>query len=586
MEATARQEFLEFCQARTTALFRVAYAIAGDQHGAEDLLQTALERLARRWRQIDEPEAYARRIMANESVSLWRRLRRRETLTPYLPDRADRVDETGTVDLRTALRTALLRLGPRQRAVLVLRYVGDLSEREVAEILGCSPSTVASQASRALARIRALCPDAGHHRPRGLNDQRGGTAMTEPEEMIQRAVREAVRDLAAEGHPVNLGQRALRRLRLRRVAAAAATGALVLTTVVALVALWPRGQQPPVPGPPPPVGSDAPWPTFKGLGTVPGPVAAEQTPEQTPEAASRLVMSAYLTPDSRLHLLDPTTGHYWPGPTALLMAVSPDLRYALVGPIDPVQDPSRPLPYEIGFYDAVKREVLGGVDLTPYTDSDQFAAWGAAWSADGRTVAIALREGLHNGGGWLVRTVVLVEVETGEVRAAAVPPANQLEPFALSGWSNDGTRLIFEADRVGTDMVPSGHLLVDPARGTSVGVTWPTQGSLARAVTGDEVAVLTAAADEIIVLNALTGQVLHRGAMSKDDINDALWRDGEIVFVDSDCAGQPTVCAETTVIGRNPATGTSRVIRRLGVSAVWAWLPPAAGAALPAGLSF
>jgi Tol biopolymer transport system component len=268
------------------------------------------------------------------------------------------------------------------------------------------------------------------------------------------------------------------------------------------------------------------------------------------------------------------------------MAVSPDLRYALVGPIDPVQDPSRPRPYEIGFYDAVKREVRGGVDLTPYTDSDQFAGWGAAWSADGRTVAIALREGLPNGGGWLVRSVVLVEVETGEVRAAAVPTANQLEPFALIGWSSDGTRLIFEADRVGTDMIPSGHLLVDPERGTSVGVTWPTQGSLARAVTGDEVAVLTAAADEIIVLNALTGQVLHRGAMSKDGINDALWRDGEIVFVDADCAGQPTVCAEATVIGRNPATGTSRVIRRLGVSAVWAWLPPAAGAALPVGLSF
>ena len=56
------------------------------------------------------------------------------------------------------LRTALLRLGPRQRAVLVLRYLEDLSEREVADILGCAPSTVASQAHRALARVRELCP--------------------------------------------------------------------------------------------------------------------------------------------------------------------------------------------------------------------------------------------------------------------------------------------------------------------------------------------------------------------------------------------------------------------------------------------
>ena len=159
MDATARQEFLEFCQARTAGLFRVAYGITGDQHLAEDLLQTALERLARRWRQVDEPEAYVRRIMVNEAITWWRRWRRRETLTATLPDRADESDAAGAADLRRALRDALLRLGPRQRAVLVLRYLEDLSEREVAEVLGCSQSTVGSQASRALARLRELCPE-------------------------------------------------------------------------------------------------------------------------------------------------------------------------------------------------------------------------------------------------------------------------------------------------------------------------------------------------------------------------------------------------------------------------------------------
>jgi RNA polymerase sigma-70 factor (sigma-E family) len=159
VDAVARQEFLEFCQVRTTALFRVAYGITGDQHHAEDLLQTALERLAVRWCQVDEPEAYARRIMVNEAVTWWRRWRRREIPTSAPPERPVGGDEVGAVDLRGALRTALLRLGPRQRAVLVLRYLEDLSEREVADILGCAPSTVASQAHRALARVRELCPE-------------------------------------------------------------------------------------------------------------------------------------------------------------------------------------------------------------------------------------------------------------------------------------------------------------------------------------------------------------------------------------------------------------------------------------------
>ena len=170
MDATARQEFLEFCQARTPALFRVAYGIAGDQHLAEDLLQTALERLVRRWHQVDEPEAYVRRIMVNEAATWWRRWRRREALTATPPEHAAEADAVSAVDLRRSLRDGLLRLGPRQRAVLVLRYLEDLSEREVADILGCSPSTVGSQASRALSRLRELCPD--------LRDLDGDPTMT------------------------------------------------------------------------------------------------------------------------------------------------------------------------------------------------------------------------------------------------------------------------------------------------------------------------------------------------------------------------------------------------------------------------
>jgi RNA polymerase sigma-70 factor (sigma-E family) len=169
VESTAREEFVEFCRVRSASLIRVAYGFAADQQLAEDLLQTALERMARRWRHIDDPEKYVRRVMYNESALWRRRWRRRETTMAQPPDRPDGGDAVTGVDLRHDLRAALVRLGPRQRAVLVLRYLEDYSEREVAEILGCSPSTVSSQTSRALARLRQLCPElvdvAGTRRP-------------------------------------------------------------------------------------------------------------------------------------------------------------------------------------------------------------------------------------------------------------------------------------------------------------------------------------------------------------------------------------------------------------------------------------
>jgi len=155
-----REAFLEFASARTPALMRMAGALTGDRHTAEDLVQSGMEKAVRRWRRIDDPEAYVRRVIFHEYVSWWRRaLRRPERLTADLPDRALPGDHAADVALRHEVQRALRQLAPRQRAVIVLRYLEDRSEQDVARFLGCSVSTVSSQLSRALTRLRTLCPE-------------------------------------------------------------------------------------------------------------------------------------------------------------------------------------------------------------------------------------------------------------------------------------------------------------------------------------------------------------------------------------------------------------------------------------------
>ncbi|HEU4425218.1 MAG TPA: SigE family RNA polymerase sigma factor [Pilimelia sp.] len=147
--------FRAFVDARYTELLRVAYLLTGSAHEAEDLLQSSLLRAMRYWRQIDEPMAYVRRIMVSQNVSIWRRHRGRELLTSYSPDRRMR-DATDGVAERLALFSAMRKLPPRTRTVIVLRYWVDLSEAATAELLGCSVGTVKSHASRGLARLREV----------------------------------------------------------------------------------------------------------------------------------------------------------------------------------------------------------------------------------------------------------------------------------------------------------------------------------------------------------------------------------------------------------------------------------------------
>ncbi len=171
--------FREFVEIRYADLIRTAYLLTGSRHAAEDLVQSALMRVMRRWRQVNDPVAYVRRIMANERVSLWHRFGSREFLAGVTgawrlhAERGRSSDVADDVVVRDEVLTALQSLPPRMRAVLVLRYWEDLSEAQIAESLGCSIGTVKSQASRGLARLRAVLPT----RPAGssISDERAAS---------------------------------------------------------------------------------------------------------------------------------------------------------------------------------------------------------------------------------------------------------------------------------------------------------------------------------------------------------------------------------------------------------------------------
>ncbi|MFI9817663.1 SigE family RNA polymerase sigma factor [Saccharothrix variisporea] len=146
--------FQEFVATASPRLLRTAFLLTRDVGHAEDLLQTALARAWRSWSRIDgAAEPYVRRIMVNTYATWWRRRWRAETPTDEVPERVGESIEDA-VDRREWLWDALGRLPRRQRAAVVLRYYEDLSEAEVAAVLGCSVGTVKSQTSRALAKLR------------------------------------------------------------------------------------------------------------------------------------------------------------------------------------------------------------------------------------------------------------------------------------------------------------------------------------------------------------------------------------------------------------------------------------------------
>jgi RNA polymerase sigma-70 factor (sigma-E family) len=153
----ANASFSAWATSRQDHLLRTAYMLAGDHHRAEDLLQDALIKVARRWHRLRDgnPEAYARRVIYHSHVSWWRRLRE----TPVEEIHGQRLGHAEETERAIVVEQALARLTVKQREVIVARYVDDLSERQTAQLLGVSLGTVKSQASVAIRRLRDEAPE-------------------------------------------------------------------------------------------------------------------------------------------------------------------------------------------------------------------------------------------------------------------------------------------------------------------------------------------------------------------------------------------------------------------------------------------
>jgi RNA polymerase sigma-70 factor (sigma-E family) len=148
--------FHDYVLARGTALLRIAIMLTGNRADAEDLVQAALANTYLAWDKINDRaalDAYVRRAMVNTHISWWRRRKLEEFPTDELPDQAV-ADHARESDLAEVVRRALDRLPRRMRAAVMLRYFEDMTEPEIAALLGVSLGTVKSTVSRAVARLR------------------------------------------------------------------------------------------------------------------------------------------------------------------------------------------------------------------------------------------------------------------------------------------------------------------------------------------------------------------------------------------------------------------------------------------------
>ena len=155
MDALAEADFERYFRARRDAIRRTAYLMCGDWHRADDHTQAAFVALHRHWRRVRDKgalDAWMRRTLMRAVVDESRRPWRRERFTDDVVA-VDKVVADPDVTTRHVLVDGLRSVPPRQRAVLVLRYLDGLDVAATAAALGCSEGTVKSQTSHGLASL-------------------------------------------------------------------------------------------------------------------------------------------------------------------------------------------------------------------------------------------------------------------------------------------------------------------------------------------------------------------------------------------------------------------------------------------------
>lgn len=157
--------FTRFVEEHSADLMRIALHLTGNHHAAADLTQSALEQAYRRWSRVtdaEDPYAYVRKILVNKQRDGWRLLRRRReepTSDATVVSDGERVlvdrnDPSSQWQRRQELRQLLATLTPKERAVIVLRFLEDRSEVDTANELDIAVGTVKSTTARALAKLR------------------------------------------------------------------------------------------------------------------------------------------------------------------------------------------------------------------------------------------------------------------------------------------------------------------------------------------------------------------------------------------------------------------------------------------------
>ena len=166
-------DFCEYVDARRPAMVRALVLTGCSTAEAEDQVQTALLRCYRSWSRIraaGDPDAYVFRVLYNSFKDSRARRWRGEQPTGELPEPSQHHhDPAETISTGLTVRSALLRISQRHRTVLVLRFLADLSERQVAEVLGVPLGTVKSRTARALTEL-SQDPDLGQLTRKGIVD--------------------------------------------------------------------------------------------------------------------------------------------------------------------------------------------------------------------------------------------------------------------------------------------------------------------------------------------------------------------------------------------------------------------------------